>query len=219
MSIIEVKNVSKIFKTANIEVKALQNINLTVEKGEFVTIIGPSGSGKSTLLHLIGGLEKITEGEIYVEGKNIKELKENALADYRRTQIGFVFQQYNLIPMLSAKENIILPLAIENEKVDPKYFNQLTEILGIEDRLTHLPGELSGGQQQRIALARALITKPSVILADEPTGNLDRKTSIDVITLLQKSCKELNQTILMITHDMELAQKADKIYKIIDGKI
>lgn len=219
MSIIEIKHLSKTYKNANIEVKALQNINLTIEKGEFAAIIGPSGSGKSTLLHLIGGLEKIEEGEVIVEERNIKKLNENELADYRRTQIGFVFQQYNLIPMLTARENIILPLSIENEKPDSNYFNQLIQILGIEDRLTHLPGELSGGQQQRIALARALITKPSVILADEPTGNLDRKTSLDVINLLKTSCKELNQTVLMITHDKELAEKADKTYKIVDGKI
>lgn len=220
MKIVELHNINKIYdNNTNIRVQALDNVNMYVEKGEFLAVIGPSGSGKSTLLHLIGGLEKQTEGSIKVHGKELDNMKEDELADYRRKEVGFVFQKYNLIPMLNAKENIELPLFIGNEETDKSYFNELIDFLQLKDRLAHMPGELSGGQQQRVAIARALITKPSIVLADEPTGNLDQKASEEVMSYFRKIGEKLGQTIIMITHNISLAKMADRVINIVDGSI
>lgn len=220
MKIVELHNINKIYdNNTNIRVQALDNVNMYVEKGEFLAVIGPSGSGKSTLLHLIGGLEKQTEGSIKVNGKELDNMKEDELADYRRKEVGFVFQKYNLIPMLNAKENIELPLFIGNEETDKSYFNELIDFLQLKDRLAHMPGELSGGQQQRVAIARALITKPSIVLADEPTGNLDQKASEEVMSYFRKIGEKLGQTIIMITHNISLAKMADRVINIVDGSI
>lgn len=221
MKVVEVNDVSKVFKRnkSSIEVNALKSVTLSVEKGEFLSITGASGSGKSTLLHLIGGLDKQTTGTIQVNGKILEKLGEEELADYRRTEVGFVFQKYNLIPMLSAKENIELPASIEHEGIDERYFNKLVEMLGLSERLNHLPSELSGGQQQRVSIARALIMRPSVILADEPTGNLDHKASSEIVKYFKMLSHTLNQTVIMITHSMEMAGEADRIIHISDGEI
>lgn len=220
MKVVELHNISKIYdNNTNVRVQALDNVNMYVEKGEFLAVIGPSGSGKSTLLHLIGGLEKQTEGSIKVNGKELDNMKEDELADYRRKEVGFVFQKYNLIPMLNAKENIELPLFIGNEETDKSYFNELIDFLQLKDRLAHMPGELSGGQQQRVAIARALITKPSIVLADEPTGNLDQKASEEVMSYFRKIGEKLGQTIIMITHNISLAKMADRVINIVDGSI
>ncbi|MEG2985513.1 MAG: ABC transporter ATP-binding protein, partial [Peptostreptococcaceae bacterium] len=189
------------------------------EKGEFVAVIGPSGSGKSTLLHLLGGLERLSGGSIKVNGKDISKLKDKDLAEYRRKEVGFVFQQYNLIPVLNVEENIELPLMLGNDDIDEIYISELIDILGLKERKTHLPSQLSGGQQQRVAIGRALSTKPSIILADEPTGNLDSKTTEEVMELLKKSIKKFNQTLIVITHDINIAKKADRIINIVDGHI
>lgn len=219
MLILETINLSKTYGIRESKVNALDNININIEKGEFVAIIGPSGSGKSTLLHLLGGLERLSGGSIKVNGKDISKLKDKELAEYRRKEVGFVFQQYNLIPVLNVEENIELPLMLGNDDIDEIYISELIEILGLKERKTHLPSQLSGGQQQRVAIGRALSTKPSIILADEPTGNLDSKTTEEVMELLKKSIKKFNQTLIVITHDINIAKKADRIINIVDGHI
>lgn len=219
MVILETINLGKIYGKKQIKVNALQDVNLKINKGEFVSIVGPSGSGKSTFLHLIGGLERPSRGTIKVDNKDICCLSDKELAKYRRQKVGFVFQQYNLIPVLNVKENIELPLKLDNVKVDKNYIEDLMKLLGIEERKDHLPNQLSGGQQQRVAIARALAAKPSIILADEPTGNLDSKTTEEVMDLLKKSIKKYNQTLIMITHNNEIAKKADRVLSIIDGKL
>ncbi|MDO7202972.1 ABC transporter ATP-binding protein [Paraclostridium benzoelyticum] len=219
MSILETINLSKTYGNKESKVNALNNVNINIEKGEFVAIIGPSGSGKSTLLHLLGGLEKISSGSIKVNGKDISKLKDMELAEYRRKEVGFVFQQYNLIPVLNVEENIELPLMLGNDDIDEIYISELIDVLGLKDRKNHLPSQLSGGQQQRVAIGRALSTKPSIILADEPTGNLDSKTTDEVMELLKKSIRKFKQTLIVITHDINIAKKADRIINIVDGTI
>ena len=219
MVILETINLGKIYGKKQTKVDALNDVNLKINKGEFVAIVGPSGSGKSTFLHLIGGLERPSNGTIKVDGKDICCLSDKELAKYRRQKVGFVFQQYNLIPVLNVKENIELPLKLDNVEIDKDYIEDLMKLLGIEERKDHLPNQLSGGQQQRVAIARALAAKPSIILADEPTGNLDSKTTEEVMDLLKKSIKKYNQTLIMITHNNEIAQKADRVLSIIDGKL
>lgn len=219
MSILETINLSKTYGNKESKVNALNNVNINIEKGEFVAIIGPSGSGKSTLLHLLGGLEKISIGSIKVNGKDISKLKDIELAEYRRKEVGFVFQQYNLIPVLNVEENIELPLMLGNDNIDEIYISELIDVLGLTDRKNHLPSQLSGGQQQRVAIGRALSTKPSIILADEPTGNLDSKTTDEVMELLKKSIRKFKQTLIVITHDINIAKKADRIINIVDGTI
>ncbi len=219
MEILKVENLTKIYGKGSTKVIALDNVSFSVEKGEFVAIVGASGSGKSTLLHLIGGVDRPTSGKVYIDGKDIFNLNDDKLAIFRRRQVGLIYQFYNLIPILNVEENIVLPLALDNRKVDNKTMNDLLELLGLKNRKTHLPNELSGGQQQRTSIGRALITNPTIILADEPTGNLDSKSSEEIVALLKKSNKELKQTIIMITHNMEIAQIADRIIKIEDGKI
>ena len=219
MEILRVENLSKIYGKGENKVVALDNISFSVEKGEFVAIVGASGSGKSTLLHLIGGVDRPTKGKVFIDGKNIYEMNDDKLAIFRRRQVGIVYQFYNLIPILNVEENITLPLELDNRDVDKKTLKELLELLGLENRSKHLPNELSGGQQQRVSIGRALITNPAIILADEPTGNLDSKSSDEIVALLKKSNKEYNQTIIMITHNMEIAKEADRIIKIEDGRI
>ena len=217
---VKVENVGKIYTNSNnVSVNALKNVNISIQKGEFVAIVGPSGSGKSTLLHLLGGLESFNEGKIEINGMNIAELSENEMTEFRRKYIGFVFQKFNLIPMLNVKENIELPLLLGNDYVDDKYINELIDFLGLSDRIMHMPAELSGGQQQRVSLGRALVTKPSVLLADEPTGNLDQQTSRTIMDYLKQLQKKYKQTIIMITHDIELAKQADRLIQIVDGRV
>lgn len=200
-------------------VRALDGINLQVEQGEFIAVVGTSGSGKSTLLHMLGGLDRATSGKVFVDGEDIFGLKEEALTIFRRRKIGFVFQSYNLVPVLNVYENIVLPLELDGSPVDDKYIRQITDTLGISDKLNSLPNNLSGGQQQRTAIARALAAKPAIILADEPTGNLDSKTSMDVLGLLGVTGRQFHQTIVMITHNEEIAQLTDRVIHIEDGKI
>lgn len=219
MVTLETINLGKIYGKKETSVHALKDANLKINKGEFVAIVGPSGSGKSTFLHLVGGLERPSSGTIKVDGKDICCLSDRELAKYRRQKVGFVFQQYNLIPVLNVAENIELPVKLDNRKVDKDYINELMELLGISERRNHLPSQLSGGQQQRVAIARALSAKPSIILADEPTGNLDTKTTEEVINLLKSSIKKYNQTLIMITHNENIAKKADRIISIVDGKL
>ena len=219
MEILRVENLSKIYGKGENKVVALDNISFSVEKGEFVAIVGASGSGKSTLLHLIGGVDRPTKGKVFIDGKNIYEMNDDKLAIFRRRQVGIVYQFYNLIPILNVEENITLPLELDNRDVDKKTLKELLELLGLENRSKHLPNELSGGQQQRVSIGRALITNPAIILADEPTGNLDSKSSDEIVALLKKSNNEYNQTLIMITHNMEIAKEADRIIKIEDGKI
>ena len=219
MEILKVENLTKIYGKETTEVVALDNVSFSVEKGEFVAIVGASGSGKSTLLHLIGGVDRPTSGKVYIDGKDIYSLNDDKLAIFRRRQVGLVYQFYNLIPILNVEENITLPLDLDNRKVDNKHLNSLLELLGLEKRKTHLPNQLSGGQQQRTSIGRALITNPTIVLADEPTGNLDSKSSDEIVALLKKSNREYKQTIIMITHNMEIAKCADRIIKIEDGKI
>ena len=199
--------------------KALDGVDLSVENGEFVAIVGTSGSGKSTLLHMLGGLDRPTSGAVLVDGKDIFSLKDEELTIFRRRKIGFVFQSYNLVPVLSVYENIVLPIQLDGGKVDQSYVNQVIEALGLEQKLQNLPSQLSGGQQQRVAIARALATKPAIILADEPTGNLDSKTSQDVLSLMKVTGQKFAQTMVMITHNEEIAQMADRIVRIEDGRI
>ena len=219
MEIVKVENLTKKYGKGENEVIALNNVSLTIEKGEFVAIIGSSGSGKSTLLHLIGGVDRPTSGKVFVEGKDIYQLDDDNLAIFRRQNIGIIYQFYNLMPILNVKENITLPCDLDGKEVDQERLNWLISTLGLKERITHLPNELSGGQQQRVAIGRSLINNPAVVLADEPTGNLDSKSSNEIIALLKKSNKELGQTIIMITHNPEIAKEADRIIKIEDGKI
>lgn len=219
MVILETINLGKIYGKKETTVHALNDANLKINKGEFVAIVGPSGSGKSTFLHLVGGLERPSSGTIKVDRQDICCLSDRELARYRRQKVGFVFQQYNLIPVLNVAENIELPVKLDNRKVDKDYINELMNLLGISERKDHLPSQLSGGQQQRVAIARALSAKPSIILADEPTGNLDTKTTEEVINLLKSSIKKYNQTLIMITHNENIAKKADRIISIVDGKL
>ncbi|MBO6232486.1 MAG: ABC transporter ATP-binding protein [Clostridia bacterium] len=219
MEILKVENLTKIYGKDESQVVALDNVSFSVEKGEFVAIVGASGSGKSTLLHLIGGVDRPTKGKVFIDGKDIFSLNDDKLAIFRRRQVGLIYQFYNLIPILNVEENISLPLSLDNRKIDKNDLDKMLRLLGLENRKSHLPNELSGGQQQRTSIGRALITNPSIILADEPTGNLDTKSSDEIVALLKKSNKELKQTIIMITHNMEIAKCADRIIKIADGKI
>lgn len=219
MDILQATGLTKIYGTGPNAVHALDGVDLQVEQGEFVAIVGTSGSGKSTLLHMLGGLDRPTSGTVIVDGQNLSSLKEEALTIFRRRKIGFVFQAYNLVPVLNVYENIVLPIELDGEKVHPEYIQKLVTMLGLEDRLDALPGQLSGGQQQRVAIARALAAEPAIVLADEPTGNLDSKTSQDVLSLLKLTGQRFSQTIVMITHNEEIAQMADRILRIEDGRI
>ena len=219
MSILETKDLRKIYGSGDTEVRALDGVNLQIENGEFVAIVGTSGSGKSTLLHMLGGLDRPTEGKVIVDGKDIFSLKEEALTIFRRRKIGFVFQSYNLVPVLNVYENIVLPIELDGGKVNKEFVQRIVQTLGLDGRLDALPNQLSGGQQQRVAIARALAAAPAIILADEPTGNLDSKTSQDVLSLLKVTSQKFAQTIVMITHNEEIAQMADRIIRIEDGRI
>ena len=219
MKILETKDLRKLYGSGDTEVRALDGIDLTVEKGEFVAVVGTSGSGKSTLLHMLGGIDRPTGGTVVVDGQDIFALKDEALTIFRRRKIGFVFQNYNLVPVLSVRENIVLPIELDGQKVDRSYVDQIVESLGLESKLQSLPNNLSGGQQQRVAIARALAAKPAIVLADEPTGNLDSRTSQDVMGLLKVSGQRFGQTIVMITHNEELAQMAGRVVRIEDGRI
>ena len=219
MSILKAENLIKIYGQDENEVKALDNISLEVEQGEFVAIVGSSGSGKSTLLNMLGGLDKLTSGDVYINNKKLGDMKDEELTIFRRRNIGFIFQNYNLVPILNVYENIVLPIELDGVKIDEAYIDSIVNTLGLNQKLTNMPNNLSGGQQQRVAIARAIATKPAIILADEPTGNLDSKTSMDVIGLLKMTSQKFNQTIVMITHNEEIAQLADRIIRIEDGKI
>lgn len=219
MEILKVENLCKEYGKGQTKVKALDNVSFSVEKGEFVAIVGASGSGKSTLLHLLGGVDRPNSGKVFIEGKDIYKLNDDELAIFRRRQVGLIYQFYNLIPILNVEENITLPLSLDGRKVDEKRLEELINLLGLSGRRTHLPNELSGGQQQKTSIGRAMITNPAIILADEPTGNLDSKSSDEVVTLLKKSNKDYKQTIIMITHNLEIAKVADRIITIEDGKI
>jgi len=219
MAILEVKNLTKVYGKGDNQVIALNHVSFEVNKGEFVAIVGPSGSGKSTLLHLIGGVDKPTSGEVYVNGINVYTQNEENLAIFRRREVGLIYQFYNLIPILTVEENMTLPVLLDNRKVDKKRLNELLKILMLEGRSQHLPKELSGGQQQRVSIGRALMNGPSLVLADEPTGNLDSKNSKEVIDLLKLTQKKYNQTLIIITHDEKIAMQADRIIVIEDGKI
>lgn len=219
MKILETRNVQKIYGQGDTQVRALDNVSVEVEKGEFVAIVGTSGSGKSTLLHMIGGLDVPTAGEVTVDGQVLSRMSDEELTIFRRRNIGFVFQQYNLVPMLNVWENIVLPVKLDGNEPEKEYVDEIIDILGLQEKLENLPNALSGGQQQRVAIARALASKPAILLADEPTGNLDSKTSQDVLGLLKVTSKQFHQTIVMITHNEEIAQLADRILRIEDGKI
>ena len=219
MAILSTTNLKKIYGNGENAVHALDGVTLSIEPGEFAAIVGTSGSGKSTLLHMLGGLDRPTSGTVTVDGKDIFSLKEEALTIFRRRKIGFVFQNYNLVPVLNVYENIVLPIQLDGNEPDSAYIDNIIETLGLSEKLSNLPNNLSGGQQQRVAIARAIASKPAIILADEPTGNLDSKTSDDVIGLLKMTGKEFNQTIVMITHNPEIAQMADRIVRIEDGRI
>ena len=219
MSILETKDLRKVYGTGDTAVRALDGVDLTIEHGEFVAIVGTSGSGKSTLLHMLGGLDRPTSGSGFVDGKDIFSFKDEALTIFRRRKIGFVFQSYNLVPVLNVQENIVLPIQLDGRRVDKAFVRQIVRTLGLEERLEALPSQLSGGQQQRVAIARALATAPAIILADEPTGNLDSRTSQDLLGLLKITSQKFSQTIVMITHNEEIAQMADRILRIEDGRI
>lgn len=219
MEILKVEHLSKKYGKGDTEVEALKDVSFTVEKGEFVAIVGPSGSGKSTLLHILGGVDKPTNGHVYVEGSDVFSLNENNLAIFRRRQVGLIYQFYNLIPILNVTENISLPMMLDGKEPDKNYLMELIKTLGLEKRVNHLPNELSGGQQQRVSIGRALIYHPSLVLADEPTGNLDSKSSHEIMELLEISNKKYGQTIIMITHDENLAMHASRIITIEDGRI
>ena len=219
MVVIKTENLSKVYGKDGNKVVALDNVNIEIEKGEFVAIVGASGPGKSTLLHQVGGVDRPTSGKVIIDNEDIYKLKEEKLAIFRRRKIGFVFQSFNLIPVLSVEENIKMPALLDHQKVDKEYFKDLVKTLGISDRLNHLPSELSGGQQQRVAIARALINKPAIILADEPTGNLDSETSKEIMEMLKLSVRKYNQTAIVITHDLSIAENADRVIKIKDGKV
>ncbi|HJB21712.1 MAG TPA: ABC transporter ATP-binding protein [Candidatus Fournierella merdavium] len=219
MAILETKDLRKYYGSGDTQVRALDGVDLAVEQGEFVAIVGTSGSGKSTLLHMLGGLDRPTSGTVLVDGRDIFRLKDEALTIFRRRKIGFVFQAYNLVPVLSVWENIILPVQLDGNRVDTEYTRAVIAALGLEKKLRSLPGQLSGGQQQRVAIARALAAKPAILLADEPTGNLDSKTSQDVLGLMKVTGQRFGQTMVMITHNEEIAQMADRIVRIEDGRI
>ena len=219
MSILVAKNLKKYYGEGETLVKALDDVSLNVEKGEFVSIIGTSGSGKSTLLHMLGGLDNPSSGNVVIDGTDISKMKGDELCIFRRRKIGFIFQSFNLVPSITVYDNIILPLQLDGKKVDKEFVNKVVEVLGLSKKLDRIPSKLSGGQQQRVAIARALASKPAIILADEPTGNLDSKTSQDVLGLLKTTGKKFNQTIVMITHNDEIAQMADRTIRIEDGHI
>lgn len=219
MEILETKQLKKYYGSGDTLVKALDGINLSVEQGEFVSIVGTSGSGKSTLLHMLGGLDRPTSGVVRVEGRDISKLKDEELTIFRRRKIGFVFQSYNLVPVLNVYENIVLPIELDGNQMDTAYVKDIIEVLGLEKKKYNLPSQLSGGQQQRVAIARAIASKPAIILADEPTGNLDSVTSQDVLSLLKVTSDRFGQTVVMITHNEEIAQLADRIVRIEDGRI
>ncbi|MEY8304553.1 ABC transporter ATP-binding protein [Anaerosalibacter bizertensis] len=219
MEVVRVENLCKVYGTGEMKVNAVDNINLTINQGEFVAIVGPSGSGKSTLLHLLGGVDKPSSGKVIVDGTDIYSLSEEELAIFRRRKVGFIFQFYNLVPVLDVEENILLPLLLDNKKVDRKYIDELISILGLNERKNHLPNELSGGQQQRVSIGRALAYSPSIVLADEPTGNLDSQNSKEIVDLLKLSVQKYNQTLVLITHDLDIASQADRIITIEDGSI
>lgn len=219
MEILRVENLTKEYGNKDTKVVALDNISFCVEKGEFVAIVGASGSGKSTLLHMLGGVDRPTHGKVFIDGENIYELNNDELAIFRRRQVGLIYQFYNLIPILNVEENISLPCRLDGKEVDPKRMNELLKLLGMENRRTHLPNQLSGGQQQRVSIGRAIINNPAIMLADEPTGNLDSKASREIIDLLRLSNKKYNQTLIVITHDENIALEADRIITIEDGKI
>lgn len=219
MDILKIEHLSKIYGKGDTEVRALDDVSFTVPKGQFVAISGPSGSGKSTLLHILGGVDTPTDGHVYVDGTDITTLDETALAIFRRRQIGLIYQFYNLIPILTVEENMTLPLLLDDKKVDRAHFDSLVQVLGLQHRLGHLPSELSGGQQQRVSIGRALMNNPAILLADEPTGNLDSKNSKEIVELLRQFNKALNQTVIIITHDERIALDADRVIAVEDGKI
>lgn len=219
MEILQTNELKKIYGVAETEVHALRGVNMSVKKGEFVAVVGTSGSGKSTLLHMLGGLERPTSGKVVVDGKEISLLSDEDITIFRRRKIGFVFQSFNLVPVLNVYENIILPIQLDEKNIDADFVNQVVTVLGLEEKVNAFPNQLSGGQQQRVAIARALVSKPAIILADEPTGNLDSKTSQDVLELLKITSNKFLQTIVMITHNDEIAQMADRIIRIEDGRI
>ena len=219
MEILRVENLTKVYGSGNNKVVALDNVSFRVEKGEFVSIVGASGSGKSTLLHLLGGVDRPTSGKVLINDTDIFKMNDDELAIFRRRQVGLIYQFYNLIPILNVRENITLPLELDNKRVSDEEVDNLIKMLGLDKRSKHLPNELSGGEQQRTSIGRALISRPAIVLADEPTGNLDTKASEEIVSLLKKSNKEMKQTIIMITHNLELAKVADKIIEIADGRI
>ncbi|MGD6777749.1 ABC transporter ATP-binding protein [Sutcliffiella horikoshii] len=219
MSILQIENLSKVYGKGDTAVKALDDVSFSVKKGEFVAIIGPSGSGKSTLLHLLGGVDRPSSGKVLVDNTDIYQLNETQLATFRRRQIGLIYQFYNLIPILTVEENMTLPLLLDEHKVDQKQFSDIASTLGLDHRLNHLPNQLSGGQQQRVSIGRALISNPAIILADEPTGNLDSKNSGEIMELLKMFNKTFNQTLIVITHDERIALQADRVIEINDGKV
>ena len=219
MEILRVENLTKVYGSGNNKVVALDNVSFSVEKGEFVSIVGASGSGKSTLLHLLGGVDRPTGGKVFINDTDIFKMNDDELAIFRRRQVGLIYQFYNLIPILNVRENITLPLELDNKRVSDEEVDNLIKMLGLDKRSKHLPNELSGGEQQRTSIGRALISRPAIVLADEPTGNLDTKASEEIVSLLKKSNKEMKQTIIMITHNLELAKVADKIIEIADGRI
>lgn len=219
MEILRTENLSKVYGSGNTQVSAVDHVSLSLKKGEYVAVVGASGSGKSTLLHLLGGVDRPTGGSIFIEDTDIATLKEEQLAVFRRRKVGLIYQFYNLIPTLDVKKNILLPMLLDDRKPQPELFDEIVTTLGLKDRLTHLPGELSGGQQQRVAIARSLIYRPAILLADEPTGNLDRKNAQEISELLRLSNKRFHQTILLITHDERLALEADRVLTMEDGRI
>ena len=219
MEILRVENLTKVYGSGNNKVVGLDNVSFSVEKGEFVSIVGASGSGKSTLLHLLGGVDRPTSGKVLINDTDIFKMNDDELAIFRRRQVGLIYQFYNLIPILNVRENITLPLELDNKRVSDEEVDNLIKMLGLDKRSKHLPNELSGGEQQRTSIGRALISRPAIVLADEPTGNLDTKASEEIVSLLKKSNKEMKQTIIMITHNLELAKVADKIIEIADGRI
>jgi putative ABC transport system ATP-binding protein len=219
MEVVKTVNLTKSYGRGEAKIDALKSVNLTINQGEIVAVVGPSGSGKSTLLHLLGGVDRPTEGNVYINGEDVYALNEKQLAIFRRRNAGFIFQSYNLIPVLTAEENMLLPLLLDNRKADREYLDELLKLLGLEDRRHHLPGELSGGQQQRVSIGRALAYKPAIILADEPTGNLDSRNGREIMELLKASVKKYHQTLIIITHDANIASQADRVISIEDGMI
>ena len=219
MEILRVENLTKVYGSGDTRVTALDGVSFSVEKGEFVAIIGPSGSGKSTLLHILGGVDRPSGGKVFIDGTDVYSLDETRLAIFRRRQIGLIYQFYNLIPVLNVEENIALPTLLDGQKADKAHMNEILTTLSLEDRVKHLPNQLSGGQQQRVSIGRALINSPALVLADEPTGNLDSKTSREIVELLKISNKRYNQTLVMITHDQSIANQADRIIRIVDGHV